>query len=159
MVAYLTYPYDIPKTYYTGIGQVIARMALVEHQVMTLIGKLLKLGDPKQVRVSFMGMSMKARLGAANALGANWAPTPALRAEIKSIVSTTLKLSRIRNSFAHGQWGYKLPNRRKLYVVFPEDGKDFYLPKNKHYKSSEILAIAKDVRAISKRLKAVIDAI
>lgn len=159
MSALISYPYDIPKTYYMGIGEVISKMSLVEHQTMVLIGKLLKLENPKQVRVSFMGMSMKARLGAVNALALNWAPTPVLKAEIRSIVSATLKLSRIRNSFAHGQWGYQLPDRKKLYVVFPEESKNFYLPRNKHYKSAELLTIAKNVRAISKRLKAVIDAL
>lgn len=151
MATLYTFPFDIPKTYYRGIGEVIARMSLIEHQVMVVIGKLLRLKDPKQVRVSFMGMTIKARLGAMQALASNWAPTPQLKQEICSIARATRRFVEVRNSFAHGQWGYAT-NKRKLHVGFAKESLDFYLPKSKHYTSSELLAIAKDVRATSKRL-------
>lgn len=151
MVEKYAFPFDIHKTYYQAIGEVIARMALVEFQVMLVIGHLLKLKNPKQVRVSFMGMTMKARLGAIKSLASNWAPTPQIKQELCSIVSEISKLTAIRNSFAHGMWGRKA-NSQKLHVTFAKEGKDFYLPKSKHYTSAEIVAKAKEVRAVSKRL-------
>jgi hypothetical protein len=154
------FPFDIPKTYYRAIGEVIAKMALVELQVMHVIGRLLKIKDPKQVRVAFMGMGMKARIGAMQALASNWSPTQQIRQELCSIAADARKLSGVRNSFAHGQWGYKQNgDRRKLAVAFAEEGKDFYLPKGKPYKSAELIAKAQEVRAVSKRLKRVIEAL
>lgn len=158
MVTIYEYPYDIPKTYYGGIGEVMAKMALVEHQIMLVIGHLLKLKNPKQVRVGFLGMTMKARIGAMNALAKNWAPTTAIKNELSDIASGARNLSKIRNSFAHGIWCYPVgQSKRKLFISFSEESKDFYMPKAKHYKSTDIIAKAKEVRALIKRLKRVLD--
>jgi len=153
-----TYPFDIPKTHCKAIGEVISKMALAEFQVMQLIGYLLGIKDPKKLRISFMGMSMKARLGAVKALATYWSPTPSIKSEIHSIVSELRKLAPVRNSFAHGQWGFST-NRRKLSIVFAEESKDFFLPKAKHYKSAHIVAKAIEARAIVKRLKHVCDSL
>jgi hypothetical protein len=158
MAAVYKFPFDIPKTYCKAIGEVMSKMALVEFQTMLVIGHLLKIKNPKQVRVAFMGMTMKARLGAMNALATHWSPTPGIKTEIVSIVKDARKLVKVRNSFAHGQWGYKA-NQRKFAVVFSEESKDFYLPKAKTYKSAEIVAKAAEVRALSKRLNLVLEAL
>src|SRR5690606_22277114 len=110
-------PFDIPNTYYRAIGEIIARQALFDFHVMLAIGELLKLKDPKKVRVSFMGMATKARLGALRSMAANWAPTPQIRTELHGIIKDALKLTGIRNNVAHGYWGY-FQDRRKLEVIF-----------------------------------------
>jgi hypothetical protein len=149
-------PFDIPKTYYRAIGEVIARRALFDFHVMLAIGQLLKIQNPKQVRVSFMGMAAKAKLGALKALATNWSPTPAIRTELHAIVREALRITDTRNSFAHGRWGHPA-NSKRLVVIYAEEGKDFYMPKAKRYTSAEITAKAAELRALNKRLWAVIE--
>ena|SRR2546422_6888686 len=96
---------------------------------MLAIGELLKLKNPKQVRISFMGMATKARLGALKAMATNWSPSNQIKAELHGIIKDALKLTGVRHSFAHGHWGY-FQDRRKLEVIFAEEGKDFYMPKS-----------------------------
>jgi len=118
---------------------------------------LLKQRNPKQLRVSFMGMAAKARLGALQALANNWSPNATVKQEINEIAKDARKLALVRNSFAHGVWGHPGTSKRSLYVSFAEEGRDFYMPKAKRYKSAEIVAKATEIRALNKRLWKVIE--
>lgn len=157
-VIILKLPVDIPKTYYQAVGEVVSRMARVEHQLMVAIGLLLQLKNPKQVRVSFMGMNMKARLGAIRALASNWVTDPELKQELCTIVAEARKLADTRNSLAHGVWA-KQGGKKTLRLGYALESKDFYMPRSTPYTTAQIVAKAKEVRALAIRLDNAIGAL
>lgn len=146
-----TFPFDVPKTYYKATGEFITRFNLFDHQLMTAISTLLGVTNKKQRRIAFMGMSIKPKLATLKALATHWSPTPKVRDGFLAIVKDGISLMRWRHRFAHGVWGYST-DRRRLSVIYADEGKDFFLPKATHLTSIEITAKAAEVRALSKRL-------
>ena len=59
----LKYPFDLPSTYYRGIGEIIARTARFENSLMEAIAAIVPIDNPKKKRVMLMSMSVKPKLG------------------------------------------------------------------------------------------------
>src|SRR5688500_2457334 len=101
----LKYPFDLPATYYRGIGEVIARTARFEHSLMDAIAAIVPIDDPKKKRVMLMSMSIKPKLGILKAMANNWVPAGTLRTDFTSVVKDAGSLVNIRHYVAHGVWG------------------------------------------------------
>jgi hypothetical protein len=157
-VRLLILPPDLRKTMYEAIGEYVARSALFEFQLISAISFLAGVTNKKKRRISFMGMTFSARLGTFKALGKYWAPTTRIRDQIDSIVSAGHKIRLMRNSIAHGVWSYeKGGDKRRLFVYFAPENKDYYLPKSKHYTADQLRAKAKGVRRLNTRLEKLVD--
>lgn len=144
---------SIPKTYYRAIGEMIARTALFETQLMDAIAEIIPIREKKMKRVVLMNMSVKPKFGVLDALVKNWITHAALRKELLFIIKHGRQLVNFRHYLAHGIWAYD-KNPRKPYLLFIPESKDVFLPKHMQLTSKEIEGAAKAMLHLTERLNA-----
>lgn len=154
------FPLDLRPTMYRAIGEYIARAARLEYQLIYGISYLAGIKDKKKMRISFMGMTFDARLGTFKALATYWAPSARMRRQIHNIVKAARNIRVVRNSMAHGLWGYEKGGKRnKVAVYFAPTSADYYLPRTTHYTAEKIRSKAGAIRSLDRRLGRVLDKI
>ena len=146
----MSFPFNLPGTYYRAIGEVIARAALFEMLVMEAIAEIAKIEDKKMKRVFFMTMQIKPKLGVLKNLSNNWLRGD-LRSEFLSIVKEALPLINFRHMIAHGVWGRE-QGKKTMRLQYIEESKDVYIPNSAPTKSRAVRQVAIAIHNLNVRL-------
>jgi hypothetical protein len=129
------HPRNIPAGYHKPIGQLIVRWNFTELYLQSIIWHIWGIRDPKVARLLTWDLSAISKVELFQHLVPRWITDPANQAELTSIAKEVESLRTKRNRVAHGIWGYK-PGERKKLRLFQIKRETRILPK------AELLSIA-----------------
>ena len=151
------YPLHLDPAYYTAIGEVAARGALLEQQ----LGDVIQVGfalDKKEGRVLTSGMSIKVKSNIVRALTLKWIKDPKIRTEAKKISSEAFDLMQKRNEIVHGTWGYPNGDPQNIRLIYRRSAEERIMPKAVRKTPDDIAAIAAKLLALQKRVLRLLEA-
>lgn len=117
MAALFKHPKNLPASYHKPIGQLLVRWSVTELYLQSIIWHIWKLKDPKVARLLTWDMQAASKIELFRYLSPRWIKDPADMAELKAIANEADDLRAKRNSVAHGLWGHKPGEQKKLYLL------------------------------------------
>jgi hypothetical protein len=129
------HPRNIPAGYHKPIGQLIVRWNFTELYLQSIVWHIGGIRDPKVARLLTWDLSAISKVELFQHLVPCWITDPANQAELTSIAKEVESLRTKRNRVAHGIWGYK-PGERKKLRLFQIKRETRILPK------AELLSVA-----------------
>ena len=145
-----TVPLDIPNEYYSAIGAVLAKWALLEWQVQNVIWSSIGIG-PKEGRTLTIGMHSQTLTAILRNLPRKWITDASLNKEVIALADGMKALVPSRNYLAHGIWAYDENDpKQKLHLQFMKEGKHRILPGSEPWEPQHLRLIAANIRVFNK---------
>ena len=111
------HPRNIPSAYHKPIGQLLARWSVTELYLQSIIWHIWQIRDPKAARLLTWDLQAVAKIKLFGYLPPRWITDQSQRDELKVIANKADELRAKRNHVAHGLWGYKPGEPKKLYLI------------------------------------------
>lgn len=108
------HPRNIPIGYHKPIGQLVVRWNFTEMYLQSIIWHIWKIKDPKVARLLTWDLNAISKVELFKHLVPRWITDPVQQVELKAIAKDVESLRAKRNRVAHGIWGYKPGDRKKL---------------------------------------------
>ena len=140
----LRHPFKLPKTYYTAIGEITYKWALVEFYIHDMARHFLGIGK-KEGRVVLYKTGAREKITVLKTANLGWVSDKASRDHIKSIAKEAYRLNDRRNEIAHGVWGCPEGKPNKLHLLYVTEGKERILPTAEPKTSKDLQAIADEI--------------
>ena len=108
------HPRNIPTGYHKPIGQLVVRWNFTELYLQSIIWHIWRIKDPKVARLLTWDLNAISKVQLFQHLVPRWITDPANQTELIAIEKEVESLRVKRNRVAHGIWGYKPGERKKL---------------------------------------------
>lgn len=145
------HPRNIPAGYHKPIGQLVVRWNFTELYMQSIIWHIWGIKDPKVARLLTWDLNAVSKVELFKHLIPRWITDPADQIELKEIAKDMESLRVKRNRVAHGVWGYK-PGERKKLRLFQIKREARILPKAEHVSVSDVKAWADAIDKLNVRL-------
>jgi len=146
------HPRNIPAAYYKPIGQLIVRWGFTELYLQSIVWHIWRLKDPKAARLLTWDLRAASKVELFRYLSPKWLTDPHDQAELKAIAKEADRLRIKRNRLAHGLWGYKPAERKKLRLLYIH-GETRVLPKSEIVSVADVKQWAQELDALNVRLQ------
>jgi hypothetical protein len=146
------HPRNIPIGYHKPIGQLVVRWTFTELYLQSVIWHIWGIKDPKVGRLLTWDQSAVSKVKLAQHLAKHWISDAADQTELKEIATLADALRAKRNKVAHGLWGYKPGERKKLRLFEIKDDKRI-LPRAEPVSVADIKQWAKELDELNVRLE------
>lgn len=145
------HPSEIPAAYHKPIGQLVVRWGVTELYLQSIIWHIWKITDPKVARLLTWELRAEAKVSLFRMLPRRWITDPADRSELQDLASAADKLRSKRNLVAHGLWGHKPGEPKKLQILRIR-GETRILPRSVVVTPKDVAAWATELSQLNKRL-------
>ena len=146
------HPRNIPAAYYKPIGQLIARWGFTELYLQSIVWHIWKIKDPKAARLLTWDLGAASKVELFKYLSPKWVTDPEDQKELRAIATEAHELRIIRNRVAHGLWGYKQGERKRLRLLHIHK-ETRLLPKGQIVTAAELRQWAEKLDALNVRVK------
>jgi hypothetical protein len=111
--------------------------------------------DMKKGRVMTWGLPASAKILLLGTLPLRWVTDPQAQQEVEEFAKAADRLSKRRNNFVHGVWGYHPDDPAKTIKLFSfRTAEQKILAHKQHYKAKDILDLAKEIDDLHRRIVA-----
>jgi len=145
------HPESIPKSHYKGVGEIVARWAMLEHHIERLLWKALNL-DNKKGRLLTHSLGTRAKIQMLKTITLRWIASPKEQKEVRAIAKAADRLANRRHAIAHGIWGHPLGKPTQIHLFYMREGHQRILPQVERIKASDLARVATAVRALDQRI-------
>lgn len=145
------HPRNIPAGYHKPIGQLVVRWNFTELYLQSIIWHIWRIKDPKVARLLTWDLSAVSKVELFQHLVPRWITDAKHQTELKTIAKEVKSLRGKRNRLAHGIWGYKLGERKKL-RLFQIKGETRILPKAEFVSVADVKKWAAEIDKLNLRL-------
>jgi hypothetical protein len=145
------HPKNIPASYHKPIGQLIVRWSVTELYLQSIIWHIWGMKDPKVARLLTWDLQAVSKVELFRYLSPRWITDPTDQAELKTIATEADALRAKRNRIAHGLWGYKSGEPKKLRLLNIKR-ETRILPKAEIVSSTDIKQWAAELDKLNTRL-------
>lgn len=111
------HPRNIPAAYHRPIGQLLVRWGITELYLQSIIWHVWHIRDSKAARLLTWDLQAVSKVDLFRLLAPRWITNQAQVTEIKAIADKADELRVRRNCIAHGTWGHKPGEPKKLYLI------------------------------------------
>jgi len=145
------HPRNIPTGYHKPIGQLVVRWNFTELYLQSIIWHIWRIKDPKVARLLTWDLNAISKVKLFQHLVPHWITDPANQTELNAIEEEVESLRVKRNRVAHGIWGYK-PGERKKLRLFQIKGETRILPKAELVSIADVKKWADEIDKLNVRL-------
>jgi hypothetical protein len=145
------HPRNIPTGYHKPIGQLVVRWNFTELYLQSIIWYIWDIKDPKIARLLTWDLNAGSKVELFQHLITHWIADPTDQAELKAIAKDAESLRVKRNRVAHGIWGYR-PGERKKLRLFQIKRETRILPKAEVLSVADVKAWADEIDKLNVRL-------
>jgi hypothetical protein len=145
------HPRNIPASYHKPVGQLVVRWNVTELYLQSIIWHIWRIRDPKVARLLTWDLNAVSKVELFKLLTPRWITDPTHRVELEAIANEADALRVKRNRVAHGLWGYK-PGERKKLRLFQVKRETRVLPKAELVSVSELKKWAEELDQLNVRL-------
>ncbi|HUU41143.1 MAG TPA: hypothetical protein VMW42_09390 [Desulfatiglandales bacterium] len=145
------HPRNIPAGYHKPIGQLVVRWNFTELYMQSIIWHIWGIKDPKVARLLTWDLNAVSKVELFKHLIPRWITDPADQIELEEIAKDMESLRIKRNRVAHGVWGYK-PGERKKLRLFQIKRETRILPKAEIVSVSNVKAWAAEIDMLNVRI-------
>jgi len=147
------HPRNIPASYYKPIGQIIARWTYTELYMLSIAWHVLEIKNPKAARLLTLGLNAVDKVKLFGSLAPRWVTDHSDQKELEAICKKAEDLRAYRNKLAHGLWGYKPGNRKRLELFYLRENDVKIMPRPLRMDLAILQSWAADLDALNIRLK------
>ena len=147
------HPLNIPPRYYKPIGQVVVGWNLTEALIASIVWHIHKIRDPKRGRLFTYRPSASEKLNIFIVSAKNFTKDPGQQRQLQSLGSRAKALKSKRNMLAHGLWG-RMPKQAVWKVFYHREADDAILLRRQELTVDQVKAMAADISALNRDLKA-----
>lgn len=145
------HPRNIPTGYHKPIGQLVVRWNFTELYLQSIIWHIWRIKDPKVARLLTWDLNAISKVQLFKHLVPCWITDPANQTELIAIEKEVESLRVKRNRVAHGIWGYK-PGERKKLRLFQIKREMRILPKAELVSVADVKKWADEIDKLNVRL-------
>ena len=145
------HPRNIPTGYHKPIGQLVVRWNFTELYLQSIIWHIWRIKDPKVARLLTWDLNAISKVQLFHHLVARWITDPANQTELIAIEKEVESVRVKRNRVAHGIWGYK-PGERKKLRLFQIKRETRILPKTELVSVADVTKWADEIDKLNVRL-------
>lgn len=145
------HPRNIPTGYHKPIGQLVVRWNFTELYLQSIIWHIWRIKDPKVARLLTWDLNAISKVQLFKHLVPRWITDPANQTELIAIEKEVESLRVKRNRVAHGIWGYK-PGERKKLRLFQIKREMRILPKAELVSVADVKKWADEIDKLNVRL-------
>lgn len=145
------HPRNIPIGYHKPIGQLVVRWNFTELYLQSIIWHVWRIKDPKVARLLTWDLNALSKVELFKHLVPRWITNAANQVELEAIAKEVEALRQKRNRVAHGIWGYK-PGERKKLRLFQIKRETRILPKTELVSVADLKKWADQIDKLNVRL-------
>lgn len=145
------HPRNIPAGYHKPIGQLVVPWNFTELYLQSINWHIWRIKDPKVARLLTWDLGAVSKVQLFQHLVPRWITDSNHQAELKAIANEVESLRVKRNRVAHGIWGYK-PGERKKLRLFQVKGETGILPKAQFVSVADLKVWATEIDKLNVRL-------
>jgi len=148
----LVHPDELPKSYYTAIGEITYKWALIEFLLHDMSSNFLGL-DKKTGRVAFFKTNAKEKITVLKTTAHGWIKDQKIAKDAANIAKAAHDLSDERNYVIHGVWGHEATKPKSLRLMYVKEYKQRIMPFAPRTKVSDLRKLLSRIDSLIKEIR------